>query len=151
MNDIDIFSATENIIEILLNMQDFLRRPVIKNKLERFYLEDEKLQRDTILIILTSLPSEIKNIDKLIYVWLDVLAELEVSKINKIIQLYLGQFLKDKKLLNKIDVEVIINEYLKLEREKRIKLKNCFIESLFLLPYKEDILKRLPLKFLKTD
>ncbi len=132
-------------------MQDFLRRPVIKNKLERFYLEDEKLQRDTILIILTSLPSEIKNIDKLIYVWLDVLAELEVSKINKIIQLYLGQFLKDKKLLNKIDVEVIINEYLKLEREKRIKLKNCFIESLFLLPYKEDILKRLPLKFLKTD
>ncbi|NOJ28897.1 MAG: hypothetical protein DA328_01865 [Nitrososphaeraceae archaeon] len=151
MSDVDIFSATENIIEILSNMQDFLRRPVIKNKLERFYLENERLQKETIVIIISTLGTVTKDIDRLIYVWLDVLSELESPKINRIAHLYLEQFLKDTRLFDKINSETIINQYYKLEEGKRKKLKACFIETLFNVYDREIILKKVPKRFFQTD
>ena len=55
--------TTEDIIEILGNLQPFLRKPIIKNKLIDFFKSDNEFQSDTINLILESLQNvNLKNI-----------------------------------------------------------------------------------------
>ena len=61
VDEIDSFvsanvSDTENIIEILGNLQPFLQKPIIKNKLLDFFKSDKDFQSNTIRLILDSLP-----------------------------------------------------------------------------------------------
>ena len=49
--------TTEDIIQILANIQPFLRKPIIKNKLNNFFKENDEFQLDTIDLILKSLPN----------------------------------------------------------------------------------------------
>ena len=48
--------TTENIIQILGNLQPFLQKPIIKNKLLDFFKSDKDFQSNTIRLILDSLP-----------------------------------------------------------------------------------------------
>lgn len=131
---------TEDIIEILGNLQSFLRKPIIKNKLIDFFKKDSEFQLETINLILDSL--ENLNIEKyrdLISSWLEVLVYFETTKINQIMRLYLEGLLKRKELINPLE-PVMFSCINKLNNEQKEKLRYCFLETLFMIPNKNNIL-----------
>ena len=67
-------SDTKNIIEILGNLQPFLRKSIIKNKLIDFFKSISEFQSNTIKLILESLSNvELKKYIDLIKTWLEIL------------------------------------------------------------------------------
>lgn len=133
-------SNTEDIIEILGNLQPFLRKPIIKNKLIDFFKSDSEFQVETIELILDSLQNiHIRKYQDLISSWLEVLVYFENTKINQIIQLYLIGLLKRKELVNPLEPTLFycIN---KMSMDQKEKLRYCFLETLFMIPNNNNII-----------
>ena len=133
-------SNTEDIIEILGNLQPFLRKPIIKNKLIDFFKSDSVFQVETIELILDSLKNiNIQKYQDLISSWLEVLVYFENTKINQIITLYLIGLLKRKELINPLEPTLFycIN---KMSMDQKEKLRYCFLETLFMIPNNNNII-----------
>lgn len=131
---------TEDIIEILGNLQSFLRKPIITNKLIDFFQKDLEFQLETINLILDSLENiNVGKYQDLIFSWLEVLVSFENTKINQIIWLYLIGLQKRKKLINPLEPILFycINQ---MSNEQKEKLMYCFLESLFMIPNNKNIL-----------
>jgi hypothetical protein len=131
---------TEDIIQILGNLQPFLRKPIIKNKLIDFFKSDNEFQSDTINLILGSLQNiNVQEYSDLITTWLEVLAEFDTTKINFLIQLYLVDLAKHPGLIKQIE-PIIINCIENFSEVKRERLRDCFLETLFLLSIDKNII-----------
>ena len=131
---------TEDIIEILGNLQSFLRKPIIKNKLIDFFKKDSEFQLETINLILDSLENiNIQKYRDLISSWLEVLVYFETTKINQIIRLYLVGLLKRKELINPLE-PVMFSCINKMNNQQKEKLRYCFLETLFMIPNNKNIL-----------
>lgn len=131
---------TEDIIEILGNLQSFLTKPIIKNKLIDFFKKDSEFQLETINLILDSMENiNIQKYQDLISSWLEVLAYFETTKINQIIRLYLTGLLKKKELINPLE-PVLFYCINKMNNEQKEKLRCCFLETLLTIPNNKSIL-----------
>lgn len=131
---------TEDIIEILGNLQSFLRKPIIKNKLIDFFKKDSEFQLETINLILDSLANiNIQKYQDLISSWLEVLVYFETTQINQIIILYLVGLLKRKELINPLE-PVLLDCINKMSKDQKEKLRLCFLETLFMIPNTTNIL-----------
>jgi hypothetical protein len=132
--------TTENIMQILGNLQPFLQKPIIKNKLRDFFKSDNDFQKDTINLILESLNNiNLQEYSNLIKNWLEILTEFDPPQINYIIQLYLERLSKKQGLI-KILEPTIINCINHFDRDKKEKLRQCFLETLFLLAIDKNII-----------
>ena len=130
----------EDIIEILGNLQPFLRKPIIKNKLIDFFKSESEFQLETIELILNSLENiDIQKYQDLISSWLQVLVYFENTKINQIIKLFLDGLLKRKELINPLEPTLFycIN---KMSMDQKEKLRYCFLETLFMVPNNKNII-----------
>lgn len=133
-------NPTEDIIQILGNLQPYLRRPIIKNKLDNFFKEEDELQLDTIDLIVKSLPNvDLQQYEDLIKTWLEILTVFDTAKVNYITRLYLQDLAKNPKLISLIN-PLIIKCVRDLSKQKQDKLRNCFLETLFLLPFDKNII-----------
>lgn len=133
-------NPTEDIIQILGNLQPYLRRPIIKNKLDNFFKEEDELQLDTIDLIVKSLPNvDLQQYEDLIKTWLEILTVLDTAKINYLIRLYLQDLAKNPKIISLIN-PLIIKCVRDLSQQKQDKLRNCFSEALFLLPFDKNLI-----------
>jgi hypothetical protein len=129
---------TGNIIEILGNLQPFLRKPIIKNKLIDFFKSDKEFQTDTINSILESLPNvNLEKYNDLIKTWLEILVDFNNVEINILIKLYL-EGLENKPEIIRV-LEPSIHNCLKNFNEEQIKkMKDCFSETLFMLSFNKN-------------
>ena len=137
-------SDTENIIEILGNLQPFLRKPIIKNKLIDFFKSDSEFQSNTIKLILESLPNiDLKKYNDLIKTWLEILVDFDNKQINLLIKLYLEGLEKKSEIIGVL--EPSIHNCIRNFTEEQIeKLRDCFSETLFMLSFdKNKILSNL--------
>ena len=127
--------TTEDIIQILGNLQPFLRKPIIKNKLIDFFKRDNEFQIDTINLILESLQNiNLEEYYDLITTWLEIFVQFDNSQINFLIKLYLERLAKNPKLIRIL--EPIIMNCIRIFNSVEIeKLRNCFSETLFLIPF----------------
>jgi hypothetical protein len=135
---------TGNIIEILGNLQPFLRKPIIKNKLIDFFKSDKEFQTDTINSILESLPNvNLEKYNDLIKTWLEILVDFDNVEINILIKLYLEGLEKKPEIIRVL--EPSIHNCLKNFNEEQIKkMRDCFSETLFMLSFnKNQILSNL--------
>ena len=137
-------SDTENIIEILGNLQPFLRKPIIKNKLIDFFKSDSEFQSNTINLILESLPNvDLKKYNDLIKTWLEILVGFDNREINLLIKLYL-EGLEEKPKVIKVLEPIIHNCLRNFTKDQIEKLRDCFSETLFMLSFdKNKILSNL--------
>ena len=130
----------EDIIEILNNLQPFLSKPIIKNKLIDFFKNDSEFQIETIELILTSLENiNIQKYQDLISSWLQVLVLFENTNINQIIKIFLGGLLKRKELINPLQ-PVLFYCINKMSTDQKDKLRYCFLETLFMIPNYKNII-----------
>lgn len=133
--------TTENVIQILAALQEFLRKPIIKNKLIDFYRLDKADQIEIIGLILTSIPSIDRNIlEELMITWFGVLSQFDNIKISYILSIYLEEIFKKPELIPTL-VPSILKTAGSLDERKKEVLRVCFIEILFNSPVKDKIIK----------
>ena len=133
--------TTENVIQILATLQEFLRKPIIKNKLIEFYRLEKADQIEIIGLILTSIPSIDRNIlEELMITWFGVLSQFDNIKISYILSIYLEEIFKKPELIPTLVPSVLKTAGSLDERNKEV-LRVCFIEILFNSPVKDKIIK----------
>jgi hypothetical protein len=132
--------TTEDIIQILANLQPYLRKPIIKNKLDNFFKQDNDFQLETITLILKSLPNvDLEKYGDIITTWLEILADFDNTKINHLTRLYLEDLKTNKQLIKTIN-PLIIDCVKNFEYDKQKKLRNCFLETICMIPFGKNII-----------
>jgi hypothetical protein len=137
--------ASADILHIVTNLPDFLRKPIMVKKLHEFYSLDDPGKYETISMIVRGISSiESKKLYPLIKTWLQILTELESNKITEIFRIYCEVLLVDATLFKKLDIQPLVDAYLQLEDKNKKKLSDCLTEVIFLFPNRSEIFKGIP-------
>jgi hypothetical protein len=138
-------NTSRDILQIVSNLPDFLRKPIILKKLHEFYSLNERGKYETISLILTGTRSvEPSKLYPLIKTWLQILAELESVKVTEIFRIYCEFFVLNPTFFERLDIQPLIDVFLKLENRNKEKLSDCLKEVFFLFPNRKEILKSIP-------
>ena len=138
-------NASRDILQIVSNLPDFLRKPIILKKLHEFYSLSERDKYETISLILRGTCSvESTKLYPLIKTWLHILAELESVKVTEIFRIYCEFFMLNPTLFEKLNIQPLVDVFLKLENRNKEKLSDCLKEVFFLFPNRNKILKSIP-------
>jgi hypothetical protein len=138
-------NASRDILQIVSNLPDFIRKPIILKKLHEFYSLSERDKYETISLILRGTCSvESTKLYPLIKTWLHILAELESVKVTEIFRIYCEFFLSNPTFFEKLNIQPLIDVFLKLENRNKEKLSDCLKEVFFLFPNRNEILKSIP-------
>jgi hypothetical protein len=144
-------NAAGNIIQILASLPDFLRKPMLQNRLRDFYTMSEDDKRETIRMALSAAPTIDPNkLSILFKTWLEVLAEFNVEKREVMFQTYCSQILSNPRSLEKLDFKSLTTTFLSLDQNKRERLTDSLHEVLFSFPNRNEILKLVPDDSLKA-
>jgi hypothetical protein len=137
--------ASADILQIVANLPDFLRKPIIVKKLNEFYSLDHPGKYETISMILRGSSSiESKKLYLLIKTWLEILTELESNKITEIFRIYCEVLIVNPTFFEKLNIQPLVDAYLKLEDKNKRKLSDCLKEVIFLFPNRTEIFKAIP-------
>ena len=140
------FNAAVNIIHILADLPDFLREPVLRKKLQEFYIYDESDKRETISTALNAASSiEAKKLNVLVKSWMEVLSELDTGRILTMLTLYCDEILKDRSVLEKLNFDSVVQAFITLDEVKKVKFIYCLKEAMFSVPNRHKIIQMLPI------
>jgi hypothetical protein len=142
--------SSVDILQIVANLPDFLRKPIIVKKLDEFYSLDEPSKYETISMILRGSSSiESNKLFPLIKTWLQILTELESNKVTDIFRIYCEVLLVNPTFFEKLNIQPLVDAYLKLETKHKKKLSDCLKEVIFLFPDRKEIFKAIPQSILE--
>ena len=134
-----------NIIHIMADLPDFLREPVLRKKLQEFYMFDESDKRETISSALNAASSiDAKRLNVLVKSWMEALSELDTSKILIMLTLYCEEILKDRSVLKNPNFECVVQAFMTLDEVKKVKFIYCLKEAMFSVPNRHKIIQILP-------
>lgn len=142
--------TTENVIEILANLQVFLRKPIIKNKLLDFYKLEKDDQIEIINLVLESIPNvDVSTFQELITSWFEVLSKFDNKKITYIMQIYLEEIVKRSDLISKL-IPPVSKAIKNMKEDEKEILRICFLETLFTITinFRKEIIKNLDISSL---
>lgn len=138
--------AAVNIIQILSDLPAFLREPVLRKKLQEFYIYEESDKRETITNALNAASSiETKKLIVLVRSWMEVLSELDTDKILLMLTLYCDEILKDRSVLKNLNFDSIVQAFMTLDNVKKVKFIYCLKEAMFSVPNRYKIIEKLPI------
>ncbi len=139
-------NAAVNIIHILADLPDFLREPVLRKKLQEFYIYDESDKRETISTAITAASSfEANKLNVLVKSWMEVLSELDTGRILTMLTLYCDEILKDRSVLEKLNFDSVVQAFITLDEVKKVKFIYCLKEAMFSVPNRHKIIQMLPI------
>lgn len=134
-----------NIIQILANMPDFLRKSMLRSKVQEFYSMRNLDKHETISTALKALPSlEGRKLSVLTKTWLEVLSEFDGLKITVMLRVYCEELLRNPQILEKLEIELMIHVFSSLPDKRKEKLADCLKEVIFSFPEIDEILKIIP-------
>jgi hypothetical protein len=140
-----VSNAAGNIIQILANLPDFLRKPMLQNRLKEFYAMSDADRCETIGMALSAAPTiDPSKLSILFRTWLEVLSESDGEKRATMFQTYCRQILANVRLVEKLDFKLLTATFLSLDQKQRERLTDSLHEVLFLFPNRNEILKMLP-------
>ena len=144
-------NAAGNIIQILADLPDFLRRPMLKNRLKEFYTMTDKEKHETIEMALSAAPLiDQKKLSVLFRTWLEVLAEFDPENRIIMFQTYCKQILTNKHSIERLDFASLTSVFLSLDEKQRERLNDSLHEVLFSIPNRNEIIKIVPETTLKA-
>ncbi len=139
-------NAAVNIIHILADLPDFLREPVLRKKLQEFYIYDESDKRETISRALNAASSiEAKKLNVLVKSWMEVLSELDTGRILTMLTLYCDEILKDRSVIKNLNFDSVVQAFITLDEVKKVKFIYCLKEAMFSVPNRHKIIQMLPI------
>ncbi len=137
--------AAGNIIQILANLPDFLRKPMLQGRLHEFFAMSEQDRREMINMALTAAPGmDPEKLAVLVRTWLEVLCEFEPEKRMIIFGMYANQALKNAELITKLDFASLTRTFLSLDEKEKEKIIDSLHEVLFAIPERDKVLKLIP-------
>jgi hypothetical protein len=139
-----------NVIQVLTNVPDFLRKMMLRNKLQEFYSMTDLDKHETISTALNTLPLvDSKKLSMLTKTWLEVLSEFEGVKITSMFRIYCEEFLKNSTIIEKLDIKLMTDAFSSLPYRNRKMLTDCLKEAIFSLPKTKEIVRIIPKPVLK--
>ncbi len=137
--------AAGNIIQILANLPDFLRKPMLQGRLHEFFVMNEQDRREMINMALTAAPGmDPEKLAILVKTWLELLCEFEPEKRMIIFGTYANQALKQPQLIAKLDFASLTRTFLSLNEKEKEKIIDSLHEVLFAIPERHKVLKMIP-------
>jgi hypothetical protein len=120
---------TEDIILILSKLPEFLRKSMMRSRLQEFCTKDSKTREEFIDSILGGLSTADKDsLKKVIRTWLGVVSTLESSEISTIFSPYIKRYEKDPSLCESEYFAILLEAYQLLEENQRAILRDCLVE-----------------------
>jgi hypothetical protein len=120
---------TEDIILILSKLPEFLRKSMMRSRLQEFCTKDSKTREEFIDSILGGLSTADKDsLKKVIRTWLGVVSTLESSEISTIFSPYIKRYEKDPSLCESEYFAILLEAYQSLEENQRAILRDCLVE-----------------------
>lgn len=144
-------NAAGNIIQILANLPEFLRKPILQNRLKEFYAMSDEDKRETISLALSAAPGiDQAKLSVLFRTWLEILSEFDPEKRAIMFQTYCKQILSNPHSIEKLDFKSLTTTFLSLEQKQRERIMDSLKEVLFSLPSRNEIIKMVPEDSLKA-
>ena len=139
-----------NVIQVLTNVPDFLRKLMLRNKLQEFYSMTDLDKHETISTALNALPlADSKKLSMLTKTWLEILSEFEGVKITTMFRIYCEEFLKNSTIIEKLDIKLMADAFSLLPYRNRKMLTDCLKEAIFSLPKTKEVVRIIPKPVLK--
>ena len=146
-----VSDAAGNIIQILANLPDFLRKPMLQNRLKEFYTMSDSDRRETIGLALSAAPTiDPSKLSVLFRTWLEILSEFDAERRATMFQTYCQQILSSPRSIEKLDFESLTATFMALDQKQRERIADSLHEVLFSLPNRNDLLKMVPENSLKA-
>ena len=146
-------SFVENILIILSNLPPGLRSPIIRNRLNEFLSFDTEEKKEIIQNVFANY-GKIENqaLLNIFDSWLDSLTEMKSDEINTIFYSYMIEITLKPSLINTFERDLVMSMTAVLTRfptYKRIKILDCFFESILNTPNPKLILRVVPTTLLQ--
>lgn len=143
--------ATENIIQTLVDLPEFLRKPILESRVKEFFSLGIQDKYEIVSGILDAVPSfETEKISSLVKTWLLVLSNLDSVLIVEMFRLYCHEISNSPEIIQKIPMEEIIKMFSVLESTQRQKITDCIKEAILSFPDTSKIVNLIPESGLKA-
>ena len=147
-------SFVENILIILSNLPSGLRSPIIKNRLNEFLTFDTAEKKEIIQNVFANY-GKIENqaLLNIFDSWLNSLADMKSSEISTIFYSYIIEISLNPSLIDSFKKDLVASLISVLDRlstHKKIKLLDCFFESILNTPNPKLIMRVLPSTLLEV-
>jgi hypothetical protein len=144
-----------NIIKILADLPDFLRKSMLRSKLQEFYLMEEPDKHETISLVLNAaFTIQGSTLSVLMKTWMEVLSEFDGVRITTMIRIYCEEILMNPRAIENLNIESLIDGFCSIEDKQSEKLADCLKEVILSFPKRYELLKIIPepaLKILKIE
>ena len=152
-NDNPASSFVENILIILSNLPPGLRSPIIRSRLNEFLSFDTAEKKEIIQNVFANY-GKIENqaLLNIFDSWLNSLTEMKSGEISSIFYSYMIEISLNPSLINTFKQDLVISMTSVLTRfptYKRIKILDCFFESILNTPNPKLILRVVPTTLLE--
>jgi hypothetical protein len=120
---------TEDIILTLSQLPEFLRKSMMRSRLQEFCAKDSETREEFIDSISDGISTaDIDSLKKVIRTWLGVVSELESSEISTIFSPYINRYENDPSLCDNEYFAILLQTYHSLEENQRAILRDCVVE-----------------------
>jgi hypothetical protein len=143
--------ASKNIIQTLVELPEFLRKPILESRVKEFFSLDIQDKNEIISNILNTLPSfESGKISPLVKTWFLVLSNLDSILIVEMLRLYCSKIKNSPDIIQKMPMIEIIEMFSVLESTQRKKIADCLKEAILSFPDTSKIINLIPDSGLKA-
>lgn len=109
-----------NIIINLASLPDFLRKPILKKRMEEFFTMGIPERQEIINNALEAGPTiPFPNFSKLFATWLDILAALSEEKRKMMFSTYISEITRNPQKLVPFNLDGILEIFLSMEKQKQ--------------------------------
>lgn len=114
-----------NIIQILAGLPEFLRKPMLKNRLIEFFTLPEDERKETVTNALNAAPTiDLKILSNLVKTWMEVLCEFDEDKRKAMFGAYVNVIAASPDILSKLNVDGLVSTFNMLPDDKKELLVN---------------------------
>jgi len=101
-----------NIIQILAGLPEFLRKPMLKSRLNEFFTLADIDKKETVTNALNAAPTiDFKVLSNLIKTWMEVLCEFDEEKRRSMFGTYVDVIADSPNILSKLNVDGLISNF----------------------------------------
>jgi hypothetical protein len=144
-------NISSNIIQILADLPDFLRKQMLQNRLKEFYEMRDEEKSELINMVLAAAPAIDPNkLSVLFKTWLELLSEFDSEKRRVMFQIYCMQILANPYSIAKLDFGSLTTAFVSLNQVQQERITDSLHEVLLGLPNSSRILKLIPEHSLKV-
>jgi hypothetical protein len=138
-------AAAGNIIQILANLPDFLRKPMLQKRLNEFFGMPDADRQEIIALALAAAPAiEPAKLGVLVKTWLEVLAGFDAARRSLVFETYCRQIVLQPDSIRRMNLRALTDTFLSLGERQREVLADTLKEVLIGFPRRQEVLALVP-------